>query len=176
MGFAETSFIYENQLNIKLQIGFWMTFADEASAPEFAKGSSDSTYAFNQYPDGNGGLLTGDSCGEGRTINDKLAGLAKELQDETTALGKKAKEVGSVAMLTGCNSLGYGTMGMAYIGTLCTGWSVGVNEIFHYTYDPAYGGAEFGSHYMTIVQHMKSMVGARTMVKARIGTTHGERW
>ena len=61
--------------------------------------------------------------------------LGRSLQDGNSVLGEKKDQVAAVFLFSGCNTIGAGTLGLAYIGTLCGSWAVGVHEIDHYTYD-----------------------------------------
>merc|ERR1711957_100027 len=59
--FAETSFLYENQFNIKLQIAYWISYIkNDASVPSFARGVTDEVHD-DSY-----------SCDEGLTLREKL--------------------------------------------------------------------------------------------------------
>jgi hypothetical protein len=105
--FNQATMIYQNQMNIELQVGFTITYANDAAAPN----------------------LFDSNCAVGASINNQL----NQLKDFVSGgLGGKANpnDVVSTHMFTGCNPSGYGTVGLAWVGTLCNGgYATGVNHM-----------------------------------------------
>ncbi len=87
--------------------------------------------------------------------------FGRSLQDGNSVLGEKKDQVAAVFLFSGCNTIGAGTLGLAYIGTLCGSWAVGVHESDHYTYDPDYYSSQkFGSHFLTLAHELGYTLGA----------------
>jgi hypothetical protein len=107
--FNQANMIYQNQMNIELKVGFTITYADDAAPSLF-----DSTCAAEDKD-------------IGKQLNQVVAFI-------NGGLGGKANkgDVVSTHMFTGCNPSGYGTVGLAYVGVLCSrvsGYGSGVNHM-----------------------------------------------
>merc|ERR1719331_940030 len=104
--------IYQNQMNIELKVGddFPIAYKNDNAAPDWLK--SDCR------------VLTG-----GSNMNTGLNKL-KSWIDGGMDGKANPKDVVSTHLLTGCNPSGYGTVGLAWVGTLCSGgYASGVDHI-----------------------------------------------
>merc|ERR1712187_120980 len=91
---AKTSFIYESQLNIKIEISELQIYTSSETAPVYA--------------------------------NDDCPDIYTQIDNFTTGANLPG---GAVHLLSGCGK-GWGTVGLAYLGTMCIdGYSKGVNQL-----------------------------------------------
>jgi len=105
--FEMANAIYTNQMNIELQIGF--TLACKGNCPSFMSKRSSMCHK------------TG--------ITDQLNAVRDFFKGENKKYGVDYKNVASTHLFTGCNPSGFGTIGLAWVGTLCRNGMGGVNHI-----------------------------------------------
>lgn len=96
----ESNIIYENQLNIQLQVGSVRIYGgSDANLPAWAQG-----------------------CPAGSSVQM----MRKKLDDFTTDV-RNLPQMADWQMLTGCGT-GSGVVGIAWVSTLCDGWTRGTNS------------------------------------------------
>lgn len=115
--FNMANVIYQRQLNIRLEVGFSVTWS-EASAPRFLQ---------ERCPHG--------TKGKGNELSNQLNDMKKLVSDEFAGGTRKAgvarsADVAATHLWSGCNPSGYGTVGLAWVGTICRGsQATGVNAM-----------------------------------------------
>jgi hypothetical protein len=105
--FEMANAIYTNQMNIELQVGF--TLACKGDCPSFMSKTSSMCHK------------TG--------ITDQLNAVKDFFQGDNKQYNVDYNNVASTHLFTGCNPSGFGTIGLAWVGTLCRNGMGGVNHI-----------------------------------------------
>jgi len=109
----QATMIYQNQMNIELQMGddFPLTYDSDAAAPEFLRSDCE------VYKSGANNAL--------------LSALTSFIASDMPGTGIDPDNVVSTHVLTGCNPGGFGSVGVAWVGTLCdpSGYGSGIDHI-----------------------------------------------